>query len=53
MPKQPCGVKTSNAIKLSVSGGKKGKTANFCRKLRDTWQATLRLATGGAKDLKT
>ena len=50
--KQPCGVKTSNIIKSSVSGGKKGNTANFCKQSRDTEQATLGLAMGGAKDLK-
>jgi len=33
--KQPFGVKTSNTIKSSVSWGKKGSTANFCKNLRD------------------
>jgi len=36
VPKQPCGVKTSDAIKSSVSGGKNGSTANFCRRFKDT-----------------
>jgi len=31
VPKQSCGVKTSIAIKSSVSGGKKGRIANLCR----------------------
>ena len=34
--KQPCGVHTSSSIKSSVSEGKNGSTANFCRKLWDT-----------------
>jgi len=29
VPKHPCGVKTSIAIKSSVSGGKKGSVANI------------------------
>ena len=35
LPKQPCGVKTTNAMKASVSGGKKDSTANFSGKFRD------------------
>ena len=52
MPKQPCGVKTCNARKSSVSGGKEGNTAYLCRRYWDTYQATQVLATGGANDLK-
>jgi len=36
VPKQPRGVKTSSAIKSSVSGGKNGSTANSCRNFWDT-----------------
>jgi len=36
VPKQPCGGKTSSAIKLSVSRGKNGSTTNSCRNFWDT-----------------
>ena len=36
VPKHPCVVKPSKAITSSVSGGKKGSTANLCRKFWDT-----------------
>jgi len=35
VPKHPWGVETSNVIKLSVSWGKEGSTANLRRKFVD------------------
>ena len=51
--KQPCMVKTYNAIKSPISRGKWGSTVKFRRRFCATEQATLGLATRGAKYMKS